>query len=95
MGKDFSSDLEKIPIATMDPVINKLIVLLASASLCLADSISIPVSHSPSPSVSVPIAGNFQSFSIEFAFWADFGGTFALVYVYLCSNVVRKSIFAK
>lgn len=59
----------------MSPVVAKLITLLASANLCLADSISIPVSEFPSPSVSVPIAGNFQSFSIEFAFWADFGGT--------------------
>ena len=80
----------------MDFAVLKLIALLASASRCLADSISIPVSESPSPFVSVPIAGNFQSFSIEFAFWADFGGTYiVLVYAYLHSNVIRKPVFAK
>jgi hypothetical protein len=54
----------------------QLAILLACASSSLAASVttSVPVLLSPPQSASTPIAGNFQSFSIEFAFWADFAG---------------------
>lgn len=82
----------------MDHIIrtnSKLVALLTSASLCFADSISLPVLTSPSLSASGPIAGNFQSFSIEFAFWPDFAGILYTPIYLDCSNVIRKRFFAE
>lgn len=38
------------------------------------ETVNIPLETSPPSSSSDPIVGNFQSFSIEAAFWADYAG---------------------
>lgn len=45
------------------------------ATPALADMMTLPVAVSPPLSASTPVAGDFQSFSIEFASFPDFAGT--------------------
>lgn len=44
------------------------------ATRALADTVTLPVAVSPPASASTPVPGDFQSFSIEFAFFPDFAG---------------------
>ncbi|KAL1981323.1 hypothetical protein VTN96DRAFT_2764 [Rasamsonia emersonii] len=47
------------------------------ATRALADTVTLPVAVSPPASASTPVPGDFQSFSIEFAFFPDFAGNYS------------------
>jgi hypothetical protein len=58
------------------------VLALASAYAVAAsnvDVVQLPLAVTPPSSTSDPVPNNFQSFSIELAFWADYAGRSALV----------------
>ncbi|KAF2102196.1 family 79 glycoside hydrolase [Rhizodiscina lignyota] len=55
-------------------ILSAITLLLASVVSADSSSISIPAKSSPPASASTVLARNFLSFSVEFAFWADFAG---------------------
>jgi hypothetical protein len=62
--------------------VSQLLALFLSACAVAAseaDTIQFPIAASPPSSSSDPVPNNFQSFSIELAFWADYAGGIAFI----------------